>query len=304
MKNVKEYADKHTITSFFRELQDSITQNIEHCDGKSFKEDFWVRNGGGGGRTRVLTDGNIIEKGGVNFSEVFGMLSPTASEALQVEKNQQFFASGVSVVLHPKSPMIPIIHMNVRYFELSGGTKWFGGGIDLTPIYINTSDAAFFHQELKTVCDRHHPSYYPEFKKLADNYFYIKHRNETRGVGGIFFDKVMPSSEVSSDQLFAFSKDIGLAFSPIYLQLINNNKEIPYGEKQRQWQLVRRGRYVEFNLIYDRGTKFGLDTNGRIESIFMSLPPEVNWPYNFQIEPNSQEEYTQSLLQKGIDWVK
>ncbi|WP_078381956.1 oxygen-dependent coproporphyrinogen oxidase [Sutcliffiella halmapala] len=304
MKAVLEKVDKNTITSFFKSLQDSITQDIENCDGKAvFKEELWYRNGGGGGRTRVMVDGNIIEKGGVNFSEVFGILPHAAAEALKVEKNQEFFASGVSVILHPISPMIPIIHMNVRYFELSNGAKWFGGGIDLTPVYINKDDAVYFHQSLKTVCDWHNPSYYPDFKKIADEYFYIKHRKETRGIGGVFFDKLKPSTELSIENLFAFVKDIGLTFSPIYLKLINNNKDLPYGEKQKQWQLIRRGRYVEFNLIYDRGTKFGLDTNGRIESIFMSLPPQVNWLYNFQTEDGSEEQLTQSMLKREIDWI-
>ncbi|CAG9620330.1 Oxygen-dependent coproporphyrinogen-III oxidase [Sutcliffiella rhizosphaerae] len=299
-----ESLDNNTITSFFKSLQDTITIDIEKCDGKAvFTEELWDRSGGGGGRTRVITNGNIIEKGGVNFSEVFGILPHAAAEGLNVDKNQEFFASGVSIIMHPKSPKVPIIHMIVRYFELSNGLKWFGGGIDLNPIYIKKKDANFFHQSLKSVCDQHDPSYYPHFIQIADDYFYIKHRNETRGIGGIFFDKLTPSAECSIEDLFSFIKDVGLSFSPIYLTLINNNRDISYSDKHKQWQLVRRGRYVEFNLIYDRGTKFGLDTSGRIESIFMSLPPQVNWLYNFQAEEGSEEQHTQSLLKKDMDWI-
>lgn len=295
--------DKEMIITFFKNLQDSITRDMEQCDGKArFKEEFWERPGGGGGRTRIMENGNVIEKGGVNFSSVHGSLSAKAAKGLNVEPGQEFLATGVSVIMHPRSPLVPIIHMNVRYFEIADGTNWFGGGIDLTPIYINTEEAKNFHQYLKNICDRHHPSYYPRFKKYADEYFFIKHRNETRGIGGIFFDRLMDSSKVSMEERFSFIKDVGLAFSPIYLKLIHDNRNTPYGEKQKQWQLVRRGRYVEFNLVCDRGTKFGLDTDGRTESILMSLPPEVNWLYNYQaIEPD--EIYTQSMLKKEIDWI-
>jgi len=295
--------DKDTISAFFKNLQDSITHDIEKCDGKArFKEEHWERPGGGGGRTRIIENGNVIEKGGVNFSSVHGPLSANAAKGLNVKPGQEFLATGVSVIMHPRSPMVPIIHMNVRYFELADGTNWFGGGIDLTPIYINTKEAKDFHQYLKKICDKHHPSYYPSFKKYADEYFFIKHRNETRGIGGIFFDRLMDSPNISIEERFSFIKDVGLAFSPIYLKLIHDNRNTPYGEKQKQWQLVRRGRYVEFNLVYDRGTKFGLDTDGRTESILMSLPPEVNWLYNYQAtEP--AEIYTQSMLKKQIDWI-
>ncbi|MBS4174850.1 oxygen-dependent coproporphyrinogen oxidase [Bacillus sp. FJAT-49736] len=292
------------IRTFFMELQDSISEDIEKCDGKAkFKEEMWERPGGGGGRTRIIENGDVIEKGGVNFSSVHGPLSEKVAKGLNVESGQDFLATGVSVIMHPKNPMVPIIHMNVRYFEIADGTCWFGGGIDLTPIFINIEEAKYFHQYVKFICDKHHPSYYPTFKTNADDYFFIKHRNETRGIGGIFFDKLKSTEEISIEDRFAFTKDVGLAFSPIYSRLIQDNRDKPYGEKQKQWQLVRRGRYAEFNLVCDRGTKFGLDTNGRIESILMSLPPEVNWLYNYQAtEPN--EIFTQSMLKKDIDWIQ
>jgi coproporphyrinogen III oxidase len=191
----------------------------------------------------------------------------------------------------------------VRYFEVSSGEKWFGGGIDLTPVYVDAKQAAFFHGKLKAVCDKHHPDCYADFKKQADNYFFIKHRNETRGIGGIFFDKLSETPSISLSDRFDFVKDVGMAFSDIYVSLMQSNKDLPYGKTEKQFQLMRRGRYVEFNLVYDKGTKFGLDTDGRAESILMSLPPEVAWPYAFKPTPGSKEEQTMQLLRKGIDWV-
>jgi len=214
-----------------------------------------------------------------------------------------FYATGVSIVIHPNNPWVPIIHMNVRYFEMSNGTCWFGGGIDLTPHYINIDDAKYFHQSLKKVCDRHHAEFYPKFKKWADDYFYIKHRQETRGVGGIFFDRLSPSKTLSQDEIFSFVKDVGNTFAPTYTSLMNKHSGTPFTEKEKEWQLVRRGRYVEFNLVLDKGTKFGLDTNGRIESILMSLPPQANWHYNFQPEEESSESDTLKLLRKDVDWA-
>ena len=191
--------------------------------------------------------------------------------------------------------------MNVRYFE-SGNDKWFGGGIDLTPHYVNEEDAKHFHCTLKDVCDKHHVTYYNEFKKWADEYFFIPHRNETRGIGGIFFDHLR-ANEFSIEERFSFVKDVGSSFAPIYTSLMNKNKFLPYSEKEKQWQYMRRGRYVEFNLVYDRGTKFGLKTNGRAESILMSLPPQANWAYNYQAEKGSAEEKTLNYLKKGVDWI-
>ncbi|MBA3705566.1 MAG: coproporphyrinogen III oxidase, partial [Bacteroidetes bacterium] len=196
-----------------------------------------------------------------------------------------------------------IIHMNVRYFEMDNGIWWFGGGIDLTPHYVNEEDAKFFHTALKTACDKHNTAYYSKFKKWADDYFFIPHRKETRGIGGIFFDKLTATPETTKEQLFAFVKDIGNSFAPTYTQLMNKNKNKIYSEANKQWQLLRRGRYVEFNLVYDKGTKFGLETNGRIESILMSLPENASWLYNYSPEKNSAEEKTLSFLKKEIEWV-
>ena len=298
---------KETITHYFKQLQDAICQQLENADGKgTFKEDLWVREGGGGGRSRVI-EGALIEKGGVNFSAVEGALPEKISSALQLPASQ-FFATGVSIVLHPVNPMVPIIHMNVRYFETEAQSDakkqvwWFGGGIDLTPHYVLPEDAQFFHQSLKTVCDKHHSDYYPAFKKWADDYFYIKHRQETRGIGGIFFDR-LSGDGFTKAQRFEFVKEVGEAFCPIYLELVQRNRNTPYGAKEQSWQYVRRGRYVEFNLVWDRGTKFGLDTNGRTESILMSMPPRANWVYNHQVKEGTAEATTLASLKKGINWV-
>ncbi len=295
--------DKGEIANWFQALQDRICKGLEYADGKAiFKEDKWEREGGGGGRTRVIQNGNIFEKGGVNFSAVHGILEGAAAVAiLQSKTAQPFFASGVSIVIHPRSPMVPIIHMNVRYFE-AGNQQWFGGGIDLTPIYIVEGDARYFHIELKKVCDLFSPYYYPDFKKWADDYFYIKHRNETRGIGGIFFDKLVQNETTSIENIFEFVKAVGNIFLPIYSNIVRINKDKKFTEKEKDWQLLRRGRYVEFNLVNDSGTKFGLETNGRTESILMSLPPQASWAYDFIPENKSEEEKTLAFLKKGIDW--
>jgi coproporphyrinogen III oxidase len=294
---------KEKYTNWFKSLQDNICAALETADGKAkFEEDLWDRPGGGGGRTRIIRNGDVIEKGGVNFSSVFGK-TPQALQDKMGFPPSDFYATGVSIVIHPANPMVPIIHMNVRYFELSTGTAWFGGGIDLTPIYIVPEQAQFFHGQLKQVCDQHHASYYPKFKEWADNYFYIPHRNETRGIGGIFFDRLQATDELSIEDRFAFVQSVGNAFAPIYTHLIGENRHKSFDEQQKEWQRVRRGRYVEFNLVYDKGTKFGLETAGRIESILMSLPAHASWVYNYQAQPNSEEEKTMSLLKKGIDWA-
>lgn len=290
---------KDSIAAAFTKLQHDICASIETADGKgTFLREEWSREGGGGGITRILQKGNVLEKAGVNFSAVHGELPENIVKALNVTDNR-FFASGVSIVMHPVSPMVPIIHMNVRYFELASGEWWFGGGIDLTPHYIVDEDARFFHAALREVCNRHDASYYPRFKKWADDYFFIPHRNETRGIGGIFFDRL---NNKSQEEIFAFVLDVGQTFAPVYSELIRRNKELPYGEQQKEWQLIRRGRYVEFNLVYDKGTKFGLDTNGRTESILMSLPELASWKYNYQVNPGSAEAQTLGLLKKDISW--
>jgi len=295
---------KENIADYFKTLQNNICKALEDTDGKAkFHEDLWQHHSGGGGRTRVITDGNIIAKGGVNFSAVSGEVSEALQKQLKLTEKTDYFATGVSIVQHPISPMVPIIHMNVRYFEMANGTCWFGGGIDLTPHYVVDEDARWFHTQLKAACDTHSSEYYPKYKEWADNYFFIPHRNETRGVGGIFFDYLKPSEELSKEALFAFVQSVGESFAPIYTHLMAKNNKLPYGERETNWQMLRRGRYVEFNLAWDRGTKFGLETNGRTESILMSLPPVANWVYDYKAEAGSEEEKTLGLLKKGIDWV-
>lgn len=295
---------KEQIAEKYKEIQDEISQALEALDGKAhFVEELWEREGGGGGRTRVIQHGNILEKGGVNFSAVHGKLPEQIKKAFGVEEDE-FFATGVSIVIHPNNPWVPIIHMNIRYFELNEEVRWFGGGIDLTPHYVDEQDASYFHQELKRVCDQYSAEFYPKFKDWADNYFFIKHREETRGIGGIFYDKLTPQKAGISDQeIFDFSCDLGHLFPNVYSELVNRSRDKQFTEAEKNWQLLRRGRYVEFNLVYDAGTKFGLETNGRIESILMSLPEQANWFYNFKTETGSKEEKTLSLLKKGVNWV-
>lgn len=301
---------KEQITADYKQIQDEICAALEQLDGTAtFEQELWERDGGGGGRTRVIQNGNILEKGGVNFSAVEGELPEVMKKALKVDQSD-FFATGVSIVMHPNHPLVPIIHMNIRYFEMpstfgDGQTpvRWFGGGIDLTPHYVFDEDAQYFHQELKAVCDRFSASFYPKFKPWADDYFFIKHRNETRGIGGIFYDKLVATEDLSWAEIFEFSKALGRSFAPIYTELVNRNRHKTFTPKQQEWQYLRRSRYVEFNLVYDSGTRFGLETNGRIESILMSLPPTAKWPYNYQPEAGGEEERTLSLLKKGINWT-
>ncbi len=300
---------KEQIAEEYKQIQDEICSALEQLDGQSsFVEEIWERDGGGGGRTRVIQNGNILEKGGVNFSAVHGKLPESVKRGLKVEQ-EDFFATGVSIVMHPNHPMVPIIHMNIRYFEMpsavEGGqpSRWFGGGIDLTPHYVIEDDARFFHDQLKTTCDQFHPDFYHRFKTWADDYFFIKHRNETRGIGGIFYDRLTASDDISWENIFEFSKAVGRTFAPVYTELVNRNRHKPYNKQQQQWQYQRRSRYAEFNLVYDAGTKFGLETNGRIESILMSLPPTAQWLYNYEPEAGSEEETTLSLLKKGISWT-
>lgn len=303
--NIFNMVNKTETENFFRALQDNICSGLERADGEAaFKEDLWQRSGGGGGRTRVITNGNVIEKGGVNFSAVFGKAPDFLKQELGIPKTEEveFFASGISIVIHPVNPFVPIIHMNIRYFE-AGKHCWFGGGIDITPHYVDEADAEFFHSHLKKLCDRFDANYYAEFKKWADDYFFIQHRNETRGIGGIFFDKLVATENISIEQRFDFVRAVGESFLQAYLPLIEKHKNEKYTDAHRQWQLLRRGRYVEFNLVYDRGTKFGLQTNGRAESILMSLPPQATWEYDHHTKPGSEEEKTLKLLTKGISWA-
>ncbi len=294
--------DKTEITNWFKSLQDQICNGLEALDGNStFLEEQWTRPEGGGGRSRVIKQGNLIEKGGVNFSAVEGETPKKILDALSLPKSD-FYATGVSIVLHPQNPWVPIIHMNIRYFEMSNGIWWFGGGIDLTPHIIIKEKAKRFHTRLKETCDHYHAVYYPKFKQWADDYFYVKHRNETRGIGGIFFDRLAQDSEFTKTQRWNFVQAVGETFLPIYTEAVEDLRNRDWTDQDKVWQRIRRGRYVEFNLVHDKGTKFGLDTNGRTESILMSLPPEANWEYNHEPETNEQKN-TLSLLRKGIDWV-
>ncbi len=301
---------RNDIETRFKALQEKICGALEKMDGQStFLTDSWNRESGGGGLTRVLKDGRIIEKGGVNFSAVHGEAPKKITDALGFGSSH-FYATGVSIVLHPQNPWMPIIHMNIRYFEMSPDDKqeestyWFGGGIDLTPHYVDPADAGFFHQALKQVCDKTDPEYYDRFKHWADDYFYIKHRSETRGIGGIFFDRLNEKSEPHSfDKLWDFVVNVGEQFIPIYQHFVEKYAQKSFEESHKQWQLLRRGRYVEFNLVWDKGTKFGLDTDGRTESILMSLPANASWAYDYQPVVDSPEEKTLQLLKKDIDWI-
>jgi coproporphyrinogen III oxidase len=313
---------------FFAGLQDEICTGLAALDGAAgFREDLWTREGGGGGRTRVLEGGAVFEKAGVNFSEVFGHFDEAFAARMPIGSGTEFFATGVSLVLHPLNPFVPTVHANFRYLERGSG-GWFGGGSDLTPYYPYQEDAVHFHQTLKDACDQFDASFYPRFKKWCDDYFFLKHRDEARGIGGIFFDYLtsesgkMPnqdaqsnvsvdgsSAESSTDKkhdmesIFEFVQSAGKAFLPAYLPIATRRLSEVYTEREREFQLIRRGRYVEFNLVYDRGTTFGLETRGRTESILMSLPPLVRWVYDYKPEPNSREAEAWDFF-KAQDWLK
>lgn len=299
---------KDKFFNYIHELQDTITSAFETIDGKAkFKEDIWERPEGGGGRTRVIENGNLIEKGGVNISGVHGKLPDTMQKYFGVT-DADFFACGLSLVIHPKSPMIPTVHANWRYFEMydkNGNIvdQWFGGGQDLTPYYLFEEDAIHFHQTCKTACDRHNDEFYKTYKARCDDYFYNTHRNEGRGVGGLFFDYCKASEDMSMQNWYDFVTEVGNSFVEAYLPIMEKRKALPYTEAQRTWQEIRRGRYVEFNLVHDKGTLFGLKTNGRIESILMSLPPHVQWVYDHHPEAGSEEEKLIKVLQSPINWV-
>jgi coproporphyrinogen III oxidase len=290
---------QHFCREYFERLQDEICSALEQLDGRErFREDLWSHADGGGGRTRVLQRGALFEKGGVNTSAVSGQLTPTLAARLNVDA-QGFFATGISLVLHPFSPMIPSVHANFRYLELANGEFWFGGGADLTPFYLFEEDARHFHRVWKRACDQHNPGYYARFKKWCDEYFFLKHRGEARGIGGIFFDYLKGDFE----QLFHFVKTCGNSFLDAYVPIVERRKEEPWGDVEKQWQLIRRGRYVEFNLLYDRGTLFGLETGGRTESILMSLPPVVRWDYAVHLNPHSPEEELVAVLRNPRAWT-
>ena len=293
--------DKNRISSSFEEIQNYICSKLEEVDGvSSFESDTWSRNDGGGGRTNTIKEGAIIEKGGVAFSKVFGPVSSQMSKQLKLE-GDSFFATGVSIVLHSREVEHPIIHMNIRYFEIDEDTYWFGGGIDLTPIYIDEDLAMRFHEKLKKLCDRYDSSMYSQYKNWADDYFYLSHRKESRGVGGIFFDHLSENETMTKEQIFEFCLELGRLFPEIYAEQISASKRLD--DMKREWQLLRRSRYVEFNLLHDRGTKFGIYSGGRTESILLSMPPEAKWVYNYQENENSLEHQTQQILKNNRTWI-
>lgn len=299
---------KEKFYTYIQELQNTICKKLEEIDGKAkFQQDLWEREQGGGGRTRVIENGNVFEKGGVNISKVYGELPKTMQDYFKV-KDVDFFACGLSLVLHPKNPFVPTVHANWRYFEMydkQGNVvkSWFGGGQDLTPYYLFEEDAVHFHKVSKEACDKHNADFYPKYKKQCDDYFWNTHRNEARGIGGLFFDYLQPNDEMTSDNWFNFVTEIGNSFLEAYVPIVEKRKDLPYTEEQRKWQEIRRGRYVEFNLIHDKGTLFGLKTNGRIESILMSLPPHVQWVYDHQPEKGSEEEKLIKVLKNPVDWI-
>ena len=299
---------KNQFYLYIQNLQNNITQALEEIDGKAkFKEDIWQRDEGGGGQSRVIENGDVIEKGGVNISAVHGPL-PKSMQAYFKVGEVNFYACGLSLVLHPKNPMVPTVHANWRYFEMYDKSdqlidQWFGGGLDLTPYYLFDEDAVHFHQQCKKACDAHHPNFYADFKAHCDQYFHNEHRDEARGIGGLFFDYLKANETFSIQDRYDFTTEVGNEFLNAYLPILNKRKDLPFTEAQRNWQEIRRGRYVEFNLIHDKGTLFGLKTKGRIESILMSLPPHVQWRYDHHPEKGSEEARILSVLKNPKEWV-
>ncbi len=312
---------KEQFFTYIQNLQDTIVAGLEAVDGQAkFKEDLWERPEGGGGRTRVIENGKVFEKGGVNISAVHGKL-PEAMQKMFGVGEADFFACGLSLVLHPKSPMVPTVHANWRYFEMYASTElstsstelstgprkviqqWFGGGQDLTPYYLFEEDAIHFHQTCKTACDKHNLDFHPKYKKQCDTYFWNAHRNEARGIGGLFFDYCKETETMKMQDWYNFVTEVGNSFLQAYVPIVEKRKNLPYNDAQRTWQEIRRGRYVEFNLVHDKGTLFGLKTNGRIESILMSLPPHVQWVYDHHPEAGSEEEKLIKVLENPVDWL-
>ena len=297
---------KSDVETYLRGLQKSIVAAIEEADGKAtFRHDSWERPGGGGGESRVLSGGAVFEQAGVGFSHVFGdQMPPSATKARPEVAGRRFEAMGVSLVFHPNNPYIPTTHANVRFFIAENDTDepvwWFGGGFDLTPYYPFHEDVVHWHETARAACADFGEDTYDRYKTWCDEYFFLKHRNETRGVGGLFFDDV---NEHGFDQSFALQRSVGDHFLKAYLPIVERRKDTPFGERERHFQLYRRGRYVEFNLLYDRGTVFGLQSGGRTESILMSLPPQVRWEYNWQPEADSPEALLYTDYLRPRDWL-
>ena len=273
--------DRQQITDTYRAIQEAFCDALETLDGRSsFRTDVWERPGGGGGVTRIMSGNGPVEKAAVNFSAVEGDTPNRLSEQLAAESSH-FAATGVSIIVHPANPHAPTFHANIRYFETDGGHAWFGGGADLTPHYLYEEDAQYFHSSLKAICDRHRVGHYAAWKSACDDYFYLPHRGEARGIGGIFFDHLSERPE----EVWSFQSDLGEGLVDIYFPIMRRRIDMAYGDREREWQEVRRGRYAEFNLVWDRGTRFGLETAGRTESILASLPPRARWIYSY--EPQS-----------------
>ena len=299
---------KDKFYAYIQQLQDTITSKLEALDGTAkFREDHWERPEGGGGRSRVIENGAVFEKGGVNISAVHGALPQSMQNYFGVEE-ADFFACGLSLVIHPKNPMVPTVHANWRYFEMYDKQgklvdQWFGGGQDLTPYYLFDEDAKHFHQVCKEACDKHNPDFYSTYKAKCDDYFWNTHRNEARGVGGLFYDYCKVTKTMGMEDWYNFETEVGNSFLEAYVPIVEKRKGLPYTKEQRDWQEIRRGRYVEFNLVHDKGTLFGLKTNGRIESILMSLPPHVQWVYDHHPVKGSEEERLLKVLAQPKDWV-
>jgi coproporphyrinogen III oxidase len=302
---VTDRPDAAAVKAYLTDLQDRICTALAAEDGRPFREDSWERPGGGGGRSRVLEDGRVFEKAGVNFSHVFGDGLPPSATAQRPElAGRGFQAMGVSLVIHPHNPHVPTSHANVRFFiaEKEGAEPvwWFGGGFDLTPYYGKRDDARHWHATARAACAPFGDDVHPRYKQWCDEYFFLKHRNEPRGIGGLFFDDL---NEWGFERSFAFTRSVGDHYAPAYLPIVQRNRDRDYGERERRFQLYRRGRYVEFNLVYDRGTIFGLQTGGRTESILMSLPPLVSWRYDWRPEPGSPEAELYEVYLKPRDWL-
>lgn len=298
---------KEEFIEFIHQLQDEICARLEEADGLGkFREDLWERPGGGGGKSRVMSGGKVFEKAGVSTSIVHGDMPAALQRNLQ-SSGKQFFACGISLVLHPLNPFVPTVHANYRYFEMYDGEElidsWFGGGSDLTPYYLFESDAKHFHQTQKETAAQFGRELYPRFKKQCDEYFYNHHRGESRGIGGTFFDYLKANEDYSSRDWMAFTMAMGRNFLPSYMPILEKRKKLQWEDPHRYWQEIRRGRYVEFNLIHDRGTLFGIKTNGRTESILMSLPPRVRWDYDHQPEVGSEEEKLLHILKNPREWA-
>ena len=302
---MKSTPDLDAVLNYLESLQDIICNEISRLDGNSFSEDEWTRAEGGGGRSRVLRNGNVFEQAGVNYSRVSGAQLPKAATVQRPELSGcSFQAAGVSLVIHPHNPFVPTTHCNVRFFMAEPATSdpiwWFGGGFDLTPYYGFIEDAKHWHETSRAACAPLGNDAYPKYKKWCDEYFYLPHRNEPRGIGGLFFDDF---NECEFVTCFEFTRSVGDHFLPAYVPIVERRKDLPFTDRERQFQLYRRGRYVEFNLLYDRGTLFGLQSGGRTESILMSLPPMVRWEYNWSPEENSPEAELYNVFLKPKDWI-